>query len=908
MNFLACRNQLFCSYRYHSFSSFNSFSSSARRNATSKKDLEKLSGIVSSIIFSNETTGYVVGRLRANKDGISSYDNKQTIFTAHNVLLRVGMSVDLEGRFANHSKFGHQFQAQKCITQELKHGSTQYTELILSSGLISGVGPAIAKRIVDELGDETEKVLREGNLKKLVRVNGIGKKKGNMIINQWKATEDLQKLVAFLQKHEIPVSSATNLSRTYGNDAIAEIERNPYQLIRDVPGYGFLRADALAKKLGIEPSSPLRIHSLIQYCLSMSASLFGHCYLKENELFQATLEYSGLSDEENENIVKETIDIMLETGMALHMRGKDNYYLPELYWAEFEVANALSRLMSKFPEGKTGGGNILDGQDLATMNLSEEQRLAVETVLNSPLSVLRGGPGTGKTYCLHAVVAKWKKMGKRVLLASPTARAAKRLEAATNEPSTTIHRLLGFKPPPEVLRKNDNNMMMDLDDNGEFTSSMNNPANPSYFDTIGKFFEYNDENKLETDAIVIDETSMLDIRLAAALLAAIPDHANVLFVGDGDQLPSVGPGQVFKDLIESDAIPCAVLKSILRQEGGHSSKIAKESIRVNKGDMPQAMYTSIPSTVELLDKNRDHVIFFEANSQEEGLEIIQNQALPLLRDMGLDPYNDLQVLSPMNRGLCGAHNLNQMLQNILNLPNNSLHSFNSTDGTEFRIGDRVMQIRNDYNNQIFNGDTGIVKEGFFNKSFQIPFKQGGGKDTLLNLNDRNWQQKEKYHDGIVVEFEEVHSFHLSESTESHFISFPKSELARNLRHSYACTVHKSQGSEYPAIILPIFMQHYPLLQRNMFYTGLTRAKKIAIIVGQKQAIRIAIKNNQTSDRNSFLQNLIVDGAYHQDLTTPNNNNNNLENPMERAQKAAFQREELKRENLHKLWQHLNLDS
>ncbi|HEV2579777.1 MAG TPA: ATP-dependent RecD-like DNA helicase, partial [Ktedonobacteraceae bacterium] len=650
--------------------------------------------------------------------------------------------------------------------QETKPATLTGLEKYLGSGLIKGIGPVTARRIVAHFGLDTLDII-EQSCSRLVEVPGIAAKRVAMIERAWAAQKAIKDVMLFLRGHNVSTTYAVKIFKQYGDQAIAVVSRNPYQLATDIFGIGFVTADTIARNIGIAPDSDFRYQSGILYVLQQAAE-DGHCFLPERELVERVVKQLALPESPvDPTRIGALIIQMAEAKQLIAQSGYGDLaesricYAPAFYYTEQALAARLA-MFARVPVEANLLPHVQHWIELYTekraITLSEEQRHAVELAATSRLLVLTGGPGCGKTFTTRTIVDLWRAMGKSILLAAPTGRAAQRLAEMTKQEAKTIHRLLAFDPK-----------------------------------TMG--FRYNDEHPIEAQAVIVDETSMLDLFLAHSLVKAIPPDAQVLLVGDVDQLPSVGPGMVLRDLIDSEQIPVVRLTEVFRQAA--ASHIVTNAHRINAGQFPRLVPTTKFAESDCL--------WLEAAEPELGAEGIRHLVSEFLPRHGIDAVQLVQVLCPTTRGAVGTRQLNTLLQQVLNPPKLGKVEL-VRGGSTLRVGDRVIQQVNDYQREVFNGDIGTI--------------------TSIDLEEQE----------VVVQFTE------------RAVTYDYADLSE-LALAWAVTVHKSQGSEYPVVILPIFMQHYLLLSRNLLYTGLTRAKQLAILVGSTKAIGLAIK--RVTDRQRY---------------------------------------------------------
>ena len=714
--------------------------------------METLQGILERIVFENPETGYTIGRL-------SSRDHPGELITVIGNLAsaNAGESMLLKGWWVNNPKYGRQFQIDgyETVLPATIVGLRKY----LGSGLIKGIGPVMAARIVNKFGMDTIDVIEKMPLK-LRRVPGIGRKRVEMIERAWEEQREVKNVMLFLQSHNVSTTHAAKIYKTYENESIPIVRENPYRLADDIYGIGFKTADTIAQKLGVDKESPHRVNAGMKYILSQKAD-DGHVFLYRPELISACETILELPADALENGITEltTKEEIIVEELGTETESQQAIYLAPFYYAEVGVANVFSRLM------RNAGGqhqpeflerSIAQLETQMEMRFAAHQREAIKTALTARVMILTGGPGTGKTTTTLGMIRLFEQLEKRILLAAPTGRAAKRLSETTGREAKTIHRLLEFSPQK-----------------------------------MG--FKRNQENPLEADVVIVDEMSMVDLVLMNSLMKAVPRQAALIMVGDVDQLPSVGAGNILRDLIDSEQIEVVELTEIFRQ--AQQSMIVTNAHRINHGKFPQITGPS--------DRN----FFFIEESEPETVaarisELVQTR---LPKHYGYHSMDDIQVLCPMKRGIVGCDNLNKQLQETLNA--------NSTEyvrgGRGFRVGDKVMQVRNNYDYDVFNGDIGrITKVNRIEKSVTITFPDKVVDYDVADLNE--------------------------------------------LILAYATTVHKAQGSEYPAVVMPLLTQHYMMLQRNLLYTAITRAKELVVIVGTKEALGIAIRNNKVVQRNSHL--------------------------------------------------------
>ncbi len=739
-------------------------------------------GVVERITYYNEENGYTVLRLRpdAKSKGNIPGLNLDGLLTAVGNMpeLSPGEQVRLQGDYRTHPKHGLQFNIDRC--EKLLPVTITGIERYLGSGMIKGIGPQLAKRIVKHFKQKTLEII-EKDPQQLKNVPGIGPERTTKIIEAWEEQRHVKEIMLFLHDHKVSTNLAVKIYKTYGDRSLEIVQENPYQLEQDIYGVGFKTADRIAQDLGLSSDHPSRIEAGIVYAINDAVNE-GHVYVPIRKLtdraaelleIDNTLIESGLERLVSaERIKKDTISYdtnesigspkIKETSISLY--SDPIVYLTPFYYSEEGVAKLIQKLMAYPVKPKQGQLKFN-----ATDQFSSEQQKALETVLVSPVSILTGGPGTGKTTCLKALIQHLENNQLRYALASPTGRAAKRLSEATSRPASTIHRLLGFTP--------------------------------------GKGFQYHEKYPMKIDFLVVDEASMLDLLLTYSLLKAIRPGTQVLFVGDVDQLPSVGAGDVLRDIIASDQVPVLRLTKIFRQAEG--SLIIKNAHRINHGQLPLFSHSK-----------RGDFFLFPAEDAETAAEwVVDLVSTRIPEKFGLDPIDEIQVLTPLYRGLAGVDALNEQLQAKLN-PFNPRKVESRLFGRVFREGDKVMQIRNNYDKEVFNGDIGRISQ--------------------------------------IDQIDQVLFVKMDQEREVRYDFCEADELVL----AYAVSVHKSQGSEFPAVVMPILTQHYVMLQRNLIYTAVTRAMNLCVMVGNLKALHIAINNDKVSKRFSNLSNRIKEKARH----------------------------------------------
>ena len=809
--------------------------------------METLQGILERIVYESPDTGYTVGRLSAR-------DHAELITVVGSLAsINPGESLLLQGEWVDNPRYGRQFQIEKYET--ILPANVVGLRKYLGSGLIKGIGPKMAALIVRKFGMDTMDVI-ENEPDKLARVPGIGRKRVEIIKEAWEAQREIKNVMIFLQSHDVSTAHAAKIYKTYGNDAIPVVTENPYQLADDIYGIGFVTADTIAQKLGMDQDAPQRVQAGIKYVLSQKADE-GHVFQHRPQLIEACqtmleqepeaiekgihalLEteeiinpgFTDLADSDEQIDVSETQDAYetssqqsaisnqeelpdadqtslstltnnssTDTFAKARVVGQNRQlitgnhsaiYLAPFYYAELGVVNQFSRLLA-YGKGRAIdhtetdrasskiAGFLTQLENEMRIQFAPQQHEAIRTAMTARAMILTGGPGTGKTTTTVGMIRLFAAQGKHITLTAPTGRAAKRLSETTGGEAKTIHRLLEFSPQINSFKRNR-------------------------------------QNPLDTDVVIVDEMSMVDLVLMNRLMQAIRPSTTVILIGDVDQLPSVGAGNVLKALIDSRKIPVIALTEIFRQ--AQESMIVTNAHRINKGDFP-----------ELTGDADRNFFFIEEEDPEEITELITSIIADRLpKHYGYHPIDDIQLLSPMRRGTLGTENLNKRLQEVLNIeytasathplekarfgPRTHSQAHSSRDQTAtiggFRVGDKVMQIRNNYDYDVFNGDIGRV--------------------VAIERIDKK----------VCIQYPDKQ------------VAYDTADLGE-LVLAYATTIHKAQGSEYPVVVIPLHTQHYLMLQRNLLYTGITRARERVVIVGTQKALGICIRNNQVMQRNSYL--------------------------------------------------------
>lgn len=700
----------------------------------------KIRAVIEHITYQNSENGYSIlkGKVKDHNDLVTLVGTMLEV--------PVGSVLLCEGDWKIDRKYGKQFIVQSF--EEVMPATVYGIEKYLGSGLVKGIGPKFAQLIVRQFGTDTIEVI-ETDIERLYEVPGIGKKRVEKIRESWEKQKDIKNVMLFLQGYGVSTAYAAKIYRCYGKESIDKVNENPYRLADDIWGIGFKTADGIANKMGYEKNELRRCKSGLTYTLSQLSDE-GHVYAEQEQLLKSAMELL----EADQDPIVQAMKEMVETEQLI-MDG-DVIYLPPFYYAEIGTANNLKGLMNCMGKKAAPIQPNMEAITLQTgIEYDEVQVAAIRQAVNSKVMVLTGGPGTGKTTTTQGIIAALKTMGYSILLAAPTGRAAKRMSEATGMEAKTIHRLLEYNPADGYKR--------------------------------------NDENPLEGDVLIVDECSMIDILLMNNLVKALPETMHLILVGDIDQLPSVGAGNVLRDIIDSERVPVVRLTRIFRQ--AQTSRIVMSAHAINEGKFPD------------ISNGKDTDFFFIKNDDADAVataivDLVKNR-LPKGYHM---PLSKIQVLTPMQRGVVGSANLNLILQEALNPTKEGL----SRGGYNFRKGDRVMQIRNNYDKEVFNGDLGYIES--------------------VNQEDRT----------LMVNFEE------------RLVEYEVSELDE-LSLAYATTIHKAQGSEYPIVVMPVLMKHYVMLQRNLIYTGITRAKKVCVLIGSTKALAYAIHNLTVSNRNTKLK-------------------------------------------------------
>ncbi len=718
--------------------------------------LTELSGQIERITYTNEENGYTIARVKVS--------GRQDLITVVGYLMSPtpGEILDLKGEWVNHPKFGEQFKVAeyKITVPATVFGIERY----LGSGLIKGLGPIMAGRIVKKFGKKTLDVI-ENDIEKLGTVEGIGEKRIAMIQQAWDEQKEIRNVMLFLQSHEVSSGYATKIFKQYGNRSVAVVTENPYRLARDIFGIAFVIADGIAEKLGVQKDSPLRVEAGIIYVLDQLSDE-GHVFYPYESLVKKSREILGVEKDVvvealgslamDKRIIIEDINESIDEFKA----NNKGVYLAKFHLCETSIASRLKTLLTapKSIRNVTVENALHWVQGQLDIALAENQAKAIRCALENKIMVITGGPGTGKTTIINAILKIFSRLGVRTLLAAPTGRAAKRMSETSGHEAKTIHRLLEYS----------------------FTQGG---------------FQKNEEKPLNCDLLILDEVSMIDTILIHHLLKAIPTFATVVLVGDVNQLPSVGAGNVLNDIIASGTVPVVELNEIFRQ--AKESRIVVNAHKINRGILP---------TFENHEPGNDFY-FIEQEDPEKVLEIILELTKTRIpRHFALDPVDDIQVLTPMHKGIVGSGNLNMALQESLNPSQEMITRGNRN----FKVNDKVMQIRNNYDKEVFNGDIGRIAD-IRQEDYETTVTFDG-RDVIYGFSDL---------DELVL--------------------------------AYAISVHKSQGSEYPAVVIPVVTQHYVLLQRNLIYTAVTRGRNLVVMVGTRKAFAMGVNNDKTQKRFTYLK-------------------------------------------------------
>lgn len=718
----------------------------------------KLKGTLEKIIFKNPENGYIVAKLKL--------DNENKVETIFGVASEInpGQHLEINGEYINNPKYGKQFKINNIII--IPPATIEGIEKYLGSGLIKGVGPVMAKKIVSHFKEKTLEIL-DKDINKLKEISGFGQKRIKLIKQEWEKQAKIKDIMIFFQSLDITPAYAKKIFNKYGDDSIKIIKENPYKLCDEIFGIGFKIADRIAKNAGIEKNSIFRIKSGIKYILNQLQEE-GHCYYPYDSLLEQASQFLEVEINDVKRALK---SLNSEKEIIIT---EDKVYLYDTYNDEKTVANELIKIKMEPAESKLDLINIENKinefSKIDSIFIDENQLDAIKNAIIEKVLIITGSPGTGKSTILNYVLKLFELENKKVKLAAPTGRAAKRLSETTHKEAKTIHRLLEYNPKTNVFLRNK-------------------------------------QNKLACDVLIIDEASMLDIKLMKNLLLAIDYKTKIILVGDVDQLPSVGPGNVLSDIIDSKIFKVIKLKKIYRQFG--KSKIIYNALRIKDGLYPKLDFNT---SSEINDVNDFY--FIEKSEQEDVVNTILKMLLKNLPEkFGFDPIKDIQIIVPVNKGIVGVDNLNYRIQEKFN---NNLKKI-TRGTTEFKLNDKIIQLKNDYEKDVFNGDIGFIKEiNFELQEFLVDF---GDKFVSYNFYDTD-----------------------------------------EINLAYAISIHKSQGSEFKCVIIPILTSHYMLLQRNLLYTAITRAKELAVLIGDKKAIGMAVSKNNAENRFTNLKQLLF-GSY-----------------------------------------------
>ncbi len=721
--------------------------------------MEKIAGSIERVTYYNPDNGYSVLKIKPDMPVKAENKNRGVVTVVGNLPeLQPGEFIHASGKWIEHSKHGNQFQVES-LEQAIPitlWGIRKY----LGSGLIKGVGDKTAEKIVDLFGENTLEII-ENHPERLLEVNNLGEKRAKEITNSWIEQKTIKEIMIYLHGFGITTNMSLKIYKEYGDESINILKSNPYTLSDDIHGIGFKSADKIAVSIGLPSDHPYRIEAGIIYSLENMAS-DGHSFVPMEEMKGKVSELLVVNQDLVDTSIEQLLgDKKIVVEELVNEETIKAVYLPQYYYAE---VNSAKKLIGLGDSSQTENSASQLAFDHITGQLSKEQEIAIRTALSEPVSVITGGPGTGKTTCIRSLIDLAGSAGRKYALVSPTGRASKRLSEATGKPASTIHRLLGFGRD-------------------------------------GKF-KHNEDNPIPFDLLVVDEVSMMDIQLSYSLLKALQPGTSIVFVGDVDQLPPVGAGNFLRDVIDSEVFPLTKLSKIFRQD--KDSHIISNAHLINQGEMP------------VFDKDSQDFFMFRADSPIQAadwvLDLITNR---MPRKFGVKP-EEIQVLAPMYRGDAGIHELNSKIQDAVN-PGNILKPERKSGNNSFRVGDKVLQLRNNYDKKVFNGDIGIIKDILSTE-----------KEVIIEYDGRDVSYGWNETDEITL--------------------------------AYAISIHKSQGSEFPIIIVVLLPQHYLMLQRNLVYTAVTRAKEACVLVSNYKALGISVRNNKIKYRYSWLAERIRLGS------------------------------------------------
>ena len=707
--------------------------------------MEHFNCVIENVTYYNQENGYTI--MSVKPDG----EKSSITLIANTTNPLPGVTLYVEGEWKKHQIYGKQFVSTLCneIMPDTVYGIRKY----LGSGLIKGVGQVTADKIVNKFGEETPDII-ENHPERLKEIPRLSQKTIDLLVESWNEQKHMFDIMVFLKSFDISTLYAVKIYKLYGNEAISILKENPYRLITDIDGIGFIKADTIALRMGYDMTSAKRQEAGIVYTLSQYAEE-GNTYCTKTFLSPEVANLLSLQP----SLIDETIDDMIEKEELVNEDNK--IFLPFYYKAEKSIAEKLYELIISYKEKEVINDlQINDIENVLGIEYNEEQREAIKTALYNNVMVLTGGPGTGKTTVTKGIITAFRLMNKQILLAAPTGKAADRMSDATGGEAKTIHRLLGYNPTRGYL--------------------------------------YNEDFPLCGDVLILDETSMINVQLMYTLLKAVPIEMKLVLIGDVDQLPCIGAGNILSDLIKSEKIPVVKLEKIFRQAA--SSKIITTAHAINHGEIP------------VLKNEKDSDLFFMTDSDDESIaDTISDLVLNRLPHKYNIKPTEIQVLTPMKKGVLGTKNLNDTLQEVINKNGGNEIKYGDTI---FRENDKVMQIKNNYEKGVFNGDSGFIQK--INKELKIV---------------------------TVIFRKQVVDYDFGELDE--------------LMLAYAVTVHKSQGSEYPIVVIPLTKAHYMMMKRNLIYTAITRAKSLCVLIGQKQTLYMGINNVDTTKRNTYLKEFLT---------------------------------------------------